>query len=106
MALPEAAVLLRSAGSSALFVRHCSRASKGDNRRAAEIAHGAASLSRRPWSRAGSTGPQEAWIAADLSTGGVRVLITGPQGFERVVTFALDDDPAVIAERVRETAEG
>jgi hypothetical protein len=33
------------------------------------------------------------------------VLITGPQGFERTVTFAIDDDPAVIAERVRETME-
>jgi hypothetical protein len=33
------------------------------------------------------------------------VVITGPNGFERTVTFALDDDPAVIAERVRETVE-
>ena len=52
-----------------------------------------------------ATGPHEAWIAADVSTGGVRVLITGPQGYERRVTFALYDDPAVIAERVRETME-
>jgi hypothetical protein len=52
-----------------------------------------------------ATGPHEAWIATDLSMGGVRVLITGPQGFERVVTFTLSDDPAVIAERVRETME-
>ena len=37
--------------------------------------------------------------------GGVKVLITGPQGFERTVTFKMDDDPAVIAERVRETLE-
>jgi hypothetical protein len=29
----------------------------------------------------------------------------GPHGFERTVTFAIDDDPAVIAERVRETME-
>jgi hypothetical protein len=36
---------------------------------------------------------------------GFRVLITGPQGFERTVTFAIDDGPAVIAERVRETLE-
>jgi hypothetical protein len=48
-------------------------------------------------------GPHEAWIAADPFKGGFRVLITGPQGFERTVVFALDDDPAVIAERVRET---
>jgi hypothetical protein len=33
------------------------------------------------------------------------VLITGPHGFERTVTLTLDDDPAVIAERVRETME-
>ena len=50
-------------------------------------------------------GPHEAWIAADPFKGGFRVLITGPQGFERTVMFALDDDPAVIAERVRETLE-
>ena len=43
-----------------------------------------------------TTGPYEAWIAADPFNGGFRVLITGPQGFERTVTFAIDDDPAVI----------
>jgi hypothetical protein len=37
--------------------------------------------------------------------GGAKVLITGPHGYERTVTLALDDDPAVIAERVRETME-
>ena len=46
-------------------------------------------------------GPHEAWIAADPFSGGFRVLITGPHGFERRVTFAIDDDPAVITERVR-----
>jgi hypothetical protein len=51
------------------------------------------------------TAPHEAWIVADPFKGGVRVLITGPHGFERTVTFAIDDDPAVIAERVRETLE-
>jgi hypothetical protein len=50
-------------------------------------------------------GPHEAWVAADPFKGGFRVLITGPQGFERTVMFAVDDDPAVIAERVRETLE-
>ena len=49
--------------------------------------------------------PHEAWIATDPFKGGVRVLITGPRGFERTVTFAIDDDPAVIAERVRQTLE-
>jgi hypothetical protein len=33
------------------------------------------------------------------------VLITGGNSFERTLTFAIDDDPAVIAERVRETLE-
>ena len=37
-------------------------------------------------------GPHEAWIAADPFNGDFRVLITGPHGFERTVTF-----------RVRET---
>jgi hypothetical protein len=50
--------------------------------------------------------PHEAWIAADPFNGGFRVLITEPHGFERTVTFAIDDDPAVISERVRETLEG
>ena len=49
--------------------------------------------------------PHEAWIAADPFKGGFRVLITGPEGFERTVAFAMDDDPTVIAERVRETME-
>jgi hypothetical protein len=53
-----------------------------------------------------ASGPHEAWIVADPFRGGFRVVITGPNGFERAVTFALDDDPAVIAERVRETVEG
>ena len=52
-----------------------------------------------------STGPHEAWVTADPFRGGFKVLITGPYGFERTVTFALGDDPAVIAERVRETVE-
>jgi hypothetical protein len=33
------------------------------------------------------------------------VLITGPHGFDRTVAFALDDDPVVIAERVRESLD-
>jgi hypothetical protein len=47
--------------------------------------------------------PHEAWIATDPFKGGFRLLITGPHGFERTVMFAIDDDPAVIAELVRET---
>ncbi len=36
---------------------------------------------------------------------GSGLLITGSQGFERTATFAIDEDPAVIAERVREALE-
>jgi len=32
-------------------------------------------------------GPHEAWIAADPARGDVRVIITGPLGFERRVAF-------------------
>jgi len=49
--------------------------------------------------------PHEAWIAADPSAGGVRVLITGAHGFQRQVTFALDEVPEVITEMVRETLD-
>ena len=65
------------------------------------------SASRRLWFTGGrhARAPHEAWIAADPFNGGFRVLITRPQGFERSVVFAMDDDPAVIAERVRETLE-
>jgi hypothetical protein len=52
-----------------------------------------------------ATGPHEAWIAVDPFNGGTHVLIRGPHGFERTVTFAIDDDPAVIAKRVRATME-
>jgi hypothetical protein len=49
--------------------------------------------------------PHEAWIAADPYKDGFRVLITGPLGLERAAMFAIDDGPAVISERVRETLE-
>ncbi|HEV3330928.1 MAG TPA: hypothetical protein VG096_08105 [Bryobacteraceae bacterium] len=49
--------------------------------------------------------PYEAWIAADPFRGGMRVLITGPQGFERVVQFAPNEPSVEITRRVRETLE-
>jgi hypothetical protein len=49
--------------------------------------------------------PYEAWIAADPFRGGLRVLVTGPRGFERTVIFDLDEDAAVITERVRATID-
>jgi hypothetical protein len=52
-----------------------------------------------------ATGPHEGWIADDPFNGGFRVLITGANGFECTVTFAIDDGPALIAERVRQTME-
>jgi hypothetical protein len=51
------------------------------------------------------SGPYEAWISSDPFRGGVKVLITGPQGFERTVGFAMDEDLEVIQERVQETVE-
>jgi hypothetical protein len=50
-------------------------------------------------------GPYEGWIAKDLLGGGVRVLITGAHGFQREVGFALDEEPAVITQRVRATLD-
>ena len=52
-----------------------------------------------------ATGPHEAWISADPFRGGVRVLITGPHGFERTLVVAIDEAAVVITERVRETLE-
>jgi hypothetical protein len=52
-----------------------------------------------------TSGQHEAWITADPFRGGFRVLITGPHGFQRTVTCALDDHPDVIAEWVRQTVE-
>jgi hypothetical protein len=47
----------------------------------------------------------EAWITTDPFHGGVKVLITGPLGFERTVQFAIDQEPFEITERVRATLE-
>uniref|UniRef100_Q01RH1 Uncharacterized protein n=1 Tax=Solibacter usitatus (strain Ellin6076) TaxID=234267 RepID=Q01RH1_SOLUE len=48
--------------------------------------------------------PHEAWIAVD-PRGSVRVLMTGPDGFERSVGFAPVEETAVIAEMVRASLE-
>ena len=50
-------------------------------------------------------GLYEAWISVDPFRGGVRVLITGPFGFERTVQFAVDEEPGEITERVRATLD-
>lgn len=47
----------------------------------------------------------EAWILADPFGKMVRVLMTGPQGFERTVTFPVDEDPVLIELMVRETID-
>ena len=47
----------------------------------------------------------EGWIATDAFRGGFRVLITGPHRFERQVQFAVDEESAVITERVRATLD-
>jgi hypothetical protein len=49
--------------------------------------------------------PYEAWIVTDPFRGDVRVIITGPQGFERYVAFAMNEDSSEISRRVRETIE-
>ena len=55
------------------------------------------STSRLPWCwRPGVSAPLEAWINTDPLRGGVKVLITGPYGFERQVTFALAEEPGAI----------
>jgi hypothetical protein len=46
----------------------------------------------------------EAWIAVD-PRGMVRLLMTGPGGFERSVSFAPDEDAAVISEMVGASLE-
>jgi hypothetical protein len=48
--------------------------------------------------------PHEAWIAVD-PRGMVRLLMTGPGGFERSVSFAPDEDAAVISEMVGASLE-
>jgi hypothetical protein len=48
--------------------------------------------------------PHEAWIAVDPQ-GEVKVLMTGPGGFERYVGFRPDEQPGVIAELVRNSLE-
>lgn len=52
-----------------------------------------------------SSTPYEGRIMADMFRGGFKVLITGPQGFQRETAFATDEDPATIKERIRETIE-
>ena len=47
----------------------------------------------------------EAWITTDPFRGDVRVLITGPLGFERNVQFMMDEEPHEITARVRATLE-
>jgi len=51
------------------------------------------------------TEPYEGWIAVDPFRGGVRLLITGAQGFQREVGFPMDEEPAVITQLVRATLD-
>jgi len=50
------------------------------------------------------TGPYEAWLSA-APAGRVKVLLTGPFGFQRHVAFGLVEEPAVITDLVRRTLE-
>jgi hypothetical protein len=49
--------------------------------------------------------PYEGWITVDPVRGGVRLLITGAYGFQREVGFAMDEEPAVITQRVKATLD-
>ena len=51
------------------------------------------------------SGPYEGWIAADPFRGGVRLLITGAHGFQREISFPVDEEPAVITQLVRATLD-
>lgn len=51
------------------------------------------------------TRPYAAWISRDLFSGGARVTISGPDGFDRTVYFGLDEELSTIRERVRQTLE-
>jgi hypothetical protein len=50
------------------------------------------------------SGPYEGWIA-DPFRGGVRLLITGAHGFQREISFPVDEEPAVITQLVRATLD-
>ena len=47
----------------------------------------------------------EGWLALDPFRGDVRLIITGPRGFERRAMFSVDEDSAEITRRVRETID-
>ncbi len=47
----------------------------------------------------------EVWIGTNPFRGDVRVTITGSHGFERRVAFPVDEDPAEITRRIRETID-
>jgi hypothetical protein len=47
----------------------------------------------------------EAWISTDPFHRDVRVIITGPHGFERRAAFAVDEDSAEFTRRVRATID-
>jgi hypothetical protein len=44
-------------------------------------------------------------VANSHVRGGRCILITGPQGFERIVQFDADEQPAEVTRRVRETLD-
>jgi hypothetical protein len=67
----------------------------------------AENASRRPSSPAANTSRHHTKHGLRPNRlGAASVCSSGPHGFERIVALAVDDDPAVIADRVRETLEG
>jgi len=49
--------------------------------------------------------PHEAWITTDPVRDGFKVLVTGPHGFERSVSFAMDENSGAITAHVRAALE-
>lgn len=47
----------------------------------------------------------EGWIATDPFRGDVRVIITGPHGFERPAALSVDEDSSEITRQVRATID-
>lgn len=47
----------------------------------------------------------QAWISTDPSGAAVLVLIIGPNGFDRTVTLAIDEELGTIKERIRQTVD-
>ena len=46
----------------------------------------------------GTPSQHEAWVASDRFPEGLRVMITGPSGFDRMILFPVTEEPGMITE--------